>query len=76
MSDDRTPTGDPGRTDGTVGSEVGTGELTYGGAGTVRDERDHSGNPRSPATTDDSGATAAAAREVATDHDDEPTRSE
>ncbi|BBG04201.1 MULTISPECIES: hypothetical protein [Pseudonocardia] len=58
------------------GTDVGTGELTSGGAGTVREERDHAGNPRSGAGTDDSGVTDAAAHEVTDDDEDEPTRSE
>ncbi|MEU6696754.1 hypothetical protein [Pseudonocardia sp. NPDC046786] len=63
------------------GTDVGTGELTSGdgagaaGAGTARD-RDHAGNPRSAAGTDDAGATEAAARELAEENEDEPTRSE
>lgn len=58
------------------GTDVGTGEVTSGGAGSVRDELDHSGNPRPGGTTDDAGATGAAAREVETENEDEPTRSE
>ncbi|SFO33233.1 hypothetical protein SAMN05216207_104516 [Pseudonocardia ammonioxydans] len=58
------------------GVDVGTDELTSGGAGTVRDDRDHAGNPRPAGSTDDSGATTAAARELDAEDDDEPTRSE
>ena len=58
------------------GSDVGTDELTSGGAGTVRDERDHVGNPRTAGGTDDAGATESAARELDHEDEDEPTRSE
>jgi hypothetical protein len=58
------------------GSDVGTDELTSGGTGTVREERDHEGNPRPAGSTDDSGATGAAAAELDAENEDEPTRSE
>ncbi|MFP5020155.1 hypothetical protein [Pseudonocardia phyllosphaerae] len=63
------------------GTEVGTDELTGGsgaasGADTVRESLDHAGNPRPGGTTNDAGATTAAARELDTEDDDEPTRSE
>ncbi|MBC3193557.1 hypothetical protein H7X46_21085 [Pseudonocardia sp. C8] len=58
------------------GSDVGTGELTAGGTGTVRDEQDHAGRPRPAAGTDDAGATEAAARELDAENEDEPTRTE
>lgn len=58
------------------GSDVGTDELTSGGVGTVRDHRDHAGNPRDSGHTDDAGATESAARELDAEDDDEPTRSE
>jgi hypothetical protein len=58
------------------GTDVGTDELTSGGGGTSRVDTDKAGNPRPDATTDDSGATGAAAREVEADNEDEPTRSE
>ncbi|ALE78801.1 MULTISPECIES: hypothetical protein [Pseudonocardia] len=58
------------------GTDVGTDELTSGGGGTSRADTDKAGNPRPDATTDDSGATGAAAREVEAEHEDEPTRSE
>ena len=59
------------------GFDIGTDELTSGGgAGTVRDDRDHAGNPRPAGSTDDAGATEAAARELDAENDDEPTRSE
>ncbi|MEQ3548868.1 hypothetical protein WIS52_00165 [Pseudonocardia nematodicida] len=65
-----------GRREPDDGTEVGTDELTSGGAGTVRDELDHAGRPRSGPGTDDGGMTDAAAAEVDAEHDDEPTRSE
>ncbi len=58
------------------GTDVGTDELTSGGGGTSRVDTDKAGNPRPDATTDDSGATGAAAREVEADNEDKPTRSE
>jgi hypothetical protein len=58
------------------GTDVGTDELTSAGAGTVRDERDHAGNPRPAGSTDDAGVTGAAAAEVDAENEDEPTRSE
>ncbi|WP_224389835.1 hypothetical protein [Pseudonocardia sp. ICBG1293] len=58
------------------GTDVGTDELTSGGGGTSRADTDKAGNPRPDTTTDDSGATGAAAREVEADNEDEPTRSE
>ena len=58
------------------GSDIGTDELTSGGAGTVRDELDHAGEPRTSGHTDDAGATTAAARELDDENEDEPTRSE
>lgn len=58
------------------GTDVGTDELTARGGGTARADSDKAGNPRPAATTDDSGATGAAAREVEADNEDEPTRSE
>lgn len=50
--------------------------VTGDTAGTVRDELDHEGNPRTSAIPSDAGATAAAAHEVHADNEDEPTRSE
>lgn len=58
------------------GFDIGTDELTSDGAGTVRDDRDHAGNPRPSGSTDDAGATEAAARELDAENEDEPTRSE
>lgn len=58
------------------GVDVGTDELTSDGAGTVREDRDHAGNPRTAGSPDDAGVTASAARELDAEHDDEPTRSE
>ncbi|MEV1294713.1 hypothetical protein [Pseudonocardia sp. NPDC049635] len=71
MSDRHRP--DSGPDDGT---DVGTDELTSGGTGTVREERDHDGGTRTRTGTDDSGVTEAAARELAAENEDEPTRSE
>lgn len=50
--------------------------VTGSGAGTVRDELDHAGNPRPSGTPSDAGATEAAAREMDRENEDEPTRSE
>jgi hypothetical protein len=45
-------------------------------AGTVREDRDHEGNPRNRGKQNDAGMTDAAARELDRENDDEPTRSE
>lgn len=61
------------------GTDVGTGEVTGAGAGTVRDDRGKDGSPRpsgSPTSSGDAGATDRAAREMDADDEDEPTRSE
>ncbi len=50
--------------------------VTGSDAGTVRDELDHDGARRPAVDHDDAGQTEAAAREVAQDDEDEPTRSE
>lgn len=66
----------PGPDDGT---DVGTGEVTGAGAGTTRDDYGKDGTPRpssDSSASGDSGATDRAAREVADDNEDEPTRSE
>lgn len=50
--------------------------VTGSDAGTVRDRLDHDGHPRTADRSTDAGMTDRAAREVAGEHDDEPTRSE
>lgn len=61
------------------GTDVGTGEVTGSGAGTVRDDRGKDGERRpagSSTFSGDAGATDRAAREMDEENEDEPTRSE
>ena len=51
-------------------------KVTGTDSGTVRDDRDHEGNPRTPVEQTDAGMTDAAARELDRENEDEPTRSE
>ena len=70
---------EPEKTPRTTSTSIDDGsddQVTGSGAGTVRDEVDHEGNPRSAVEPNDAGQTAAAAREVDTENEDEPTRSE
>lgn len=66
----------PPRTTTTSIDDGSDDEVTGTDAGTVRDERDHAGNPRTAGIPSDAGATEAAARELDRENEDEPTRSE
>ncbi|TCK20798.1 hypothetical protein [Pseudonocardia endophytica] len=51
-------------------------DVTGTDAGTVREDVDHEGNLRQGGAQSDAGLTAAAARELDRETEDEPTRSE